>query len=170
MSYSENIFGWFKRFNRGVPLCQIPLHDTLEKTANVIETIRGDGTNIVIDKPLQLNGKGFVIRYIGPAGSDITISSTEQTYTNPQPIVTGITVDSSDKHKLVVTTSEIPSIPLGYEEVTHNIITDSGIFTCTILVKTVDKATVRAFETEDDKLLLGVGADGKLSIDRGYLV
>jgi hypothetical protein len=61
-------------------------------------------------------------------------------------------------------------IPDGYEEETVNIVTDTGIFTRTILVKHEDKADVDVFAAADNRRLLQVNSTGTLQLDRGYLV
>ena len=61
-------------------------------------------------------------------------------------------------------------IPAGYEEETVNLVTDAGIVTRKILVETASKADVRVFDAGDAQLLLQVDDEGKLTLDKGYLV
>lgn len=58
----------------------------------------------------------------------------------------------------------------GWEEETLYVVTTSGIVKRTVMVKTATKSTTRAFSGSDNRMLLQIDSDGKLTIDKGYLV
>lgn len=55
-----------------------------------------------------------------------------------------------------------------WEEETLNIVTDAGVITRTLTVKTSTKADVETWDSTDTRLLLQVDDNGKLTADRGY--
>jgi hypothetical protein len=57
----------------------------------------------------------------------------------------------------------------GYEEVNLNFVTDSGIFTLTVLAKSGSKETVEAFGSGDSRLLLAINTSGVVRKSKGYL-
>jgi hypothetical protein len=64
-------------------------------------------------------------------------------------------------------------VPDGYEEETLNVVTEDGIKTRTVLVKTADSADVETYTSTDERKLLqvkNVSGEYKLRIDKGYLV
>lgn len=64
-------------------------------------------------------------------------------------------------------------LPEGYEAETINVVTEDGIKTRTVLVKTADSADVETYTSTDERKLLqvtNVSGDYKLRIDKGYLV
>ena len=165
---SQIVNGFFRRFKPG-HLSKMHLAYNMQLVINILETIQGAG-GVTIDKPTSANGFCWTIRFSGDAAKDITVDSTTESISWPVTVVTGITVDTTDNHKLLVKTTSVPEIPYGYEEETVNIVTDSGIMKRTFLTKTVDKNSVLDFSAGDNKLLLQVNSNGKLCVDRGYLV
>lgn len=69
-----------------------------------------------------------------------------------------------------VVNNPVSAIPVGYEEETLNVVTNSGIVTRTVLVRSDTKATVKSFSGSDNKKILQINSAGNVIIDSGYLV
>lgn len=65
--------------------------------------------------------------------------------------------------------TQLPTFPpSGWVEETLDVVTDEGIKTRTVLVKSADSADVETWDTGDYRLLLQVDSSGKLTIEKGF--
>lgn len=63
--------------------------------------------------------------------------------------------------------NEPSGIPAGYTEATVTLVTKTGMYTATILVK---NGSLSAFSSSQNKKLLQINSAGEVAIDSGYLV
>lgn len=190
--------GIFRRFPKGASLATMNLKHDLDIVYDILEFLRGENGIVVRKtdpRAYIVDGAGGVGGGAGgaalPSGSSTSIllkwDNTNSVWTAVVPfkseadlisgtlddtnyVVVGIKASTDGGSALQLQVKKFPKVLDldDWEEEKLNVVTDSGIVTRTVLVKTATKANVKTFGTGDNRLLLQVDDSGKLTVERGY--